>query len=175
MWTATSWSATASIVGTLNGHAFAYDLGAATPRMSDLGPAANDGAEDGDALEDQLRVRVSGNVVAGTQFVGQNERAVAWTLSTTTAPALRFAKIKTFVRENAVRATITVVRDGDTSAPVTVKYGTRDIGGRHETQGLHADPRHPVLRSRPDDGHLPSPDRQRQAPRRSGALPCPAP
>src|SRR5947208_1512596 len=84
----------ASIVGTLNGHAFAYDLGAATPRMSDLGPAANDGAEDGDALEDQLRDRVSGNVVAGTQFVGQNERAVAWRLSRTTAPALRFAKVK---------------------------------------------------------------------------------
>ena len=111
----------ASIVGTLNGHAFAYDLGAATPRMSDLGSAVLDEQED--------PIRVSGNVVAGTQMVGGFDRARAWTLATTTAPALRFTKTKTFVRENAGHATVTVVRDGDTSAAVTVKYATRGIGG----------------------------------------------
>lgn len=111
----------AGIVGTLNTHAFAYDLGAGTPRMSDLGPALLD--------ESEKRIRVSGNVVAGSREVGDSERAVAWTLETTTAPALRFAKTKTFIRENAGHATVTVVRDGDASAAVTVNYGTRDIGG----------------------------------------------
>lgn len=110
----------AGIVGTLNTHAFAYDLGAGTPRMTDLGSAVLDESSDS--------IRVS-NVVAGNQFVGDLERAVAWTLATTTAPALRFAKITTFVRENAGRATVTVVRDGDTSAAVSVNYATRDIGG----------------------------------------------
>lgn len=117
----------ASIIGTLNAHAFAYDLGAATPRMSDLGPAFFQ--DDVTGRPSSNPIRVSGNVVAGTQMVGGFERARAWTLATTTAPALRFAKTKTFVRENAGHATVTVVRDGDTSAAVTVRYGTRDIGG----------------------------------------------
>ena len=108
------------MVATHNQHAFAYDLGAATPRMSDLGPAF---------AEQTGTIHVSGNVVAASQPYSIGTRAVVWTLDTTTAPALRFTKTKTFVRENVGHATVTVVRDGDTSAAVTVKYATRDIEG----------------------------------------------
>ena len=111
------------MVATHNSHAFAYDLGAWVPRMSDLGPAFAEGAEG---------IAVSGNVVAASQRIPGSEptRAVAWRLSTTTAPALRFTKTKSFVRENAGHVTIKVVRDGKRARRVRVDYSTRGIVAR---------------------------------------------
>ena len=149
-------------IATTDAHAFAYDLAARTPRIADLGPYSGD-----------FDVCVSGQLAARTiDFTPdlEQQHAVAWSLSTTTAPALRFDRLKTFVKENAGHVTVTVFRDGDLGPAASIRYFTKTGPGPARNR-LQAHLRSPVLRTRASTSVVPGADHQRQAPRGPRIIP----
>lgn len=112
-----------SRAGDQRSHAFAYDLASADPRMVDLGVPPGSTTSSAAAA--------SGRTVVGTGdlFLGRAQ-AAAWTIRPTAAPALRFGRTRFGVHESSGRATVTVVRAGDPSRPVSVRYSTVGITAR---------------------------------------------
>ena len=104
-------------------HAFAYDLSSADPRMVDLGVPPGSTTSSAAAA--------SGRTVVGTLdlLLGRAQAAV-WTIRPTAAPAVRFGRTRYAVHESRGRATVTVVRAGDPSRPVSVRYSTAGITAR---------------------------------------------
>ena len=97
---------------------FVEDLALPHPQLEAFGSLGSDPAP-----------MVSGHTVVGENDNTGNERVTAYRLSTTTAPSVRFAQLTTPVQENAGRAQLTVVRDGDNSSPVSVGYTTSNFDG----------------------------------------------
>lgn len=105
---------------------FALDLRSSRPEITDLGTL---GGADGSA------VAVVGRTVVGTSTNTDGWRhATAWTLRTTTAPSFRFARLSYPVQENVGAARVTVLRYGNPSRAVSVRYAARDVkaAGHHD-------------------------------------------
>jgi hypothetical protein len=99
--------------------AFAVDLGSSRATLTDLGTVGGSGA---------TATAASGRTVVGWSATSSGLRhATAWTLRTTTAPSLRFGRVRYVVQESARVARVTVVRDGDPSRAVNVRYAARDL------------------------------------------------
>ena len=97
-------------------HAFAVDLAAAVPHMTDLGTRG------------RLSVAnaIDGDLVAGESGKpDEATHATAWILSKSTAPSIRFGSFNYRVDENAGIATVAVTRAGDPAPAVGVRYSTR--------------------------------------------------
>lgn len=95
-------------------HVFAYDLNAAEPRVEVLGPVSD-------------APIVAGRTIVNTRFVGNELHTIVHRLSTTTKPAIRFARLLTTVRENAGRVSVQLIRDGDPAPGIQVRYTTRSL------------------------------------------------
>lgn len=113
-------------------HVFAYDFGATTPRMTDLGPPGRS--------ESAVRA-IDGNVAVGVTFsprTGDRVRAVAWRLRRSTGPVLELARTVFTASEDRRFANVIVKRRGDISRRVQVRYkvaephmwGFRAVAGR---------------------------------------------
>ena len=109
---------------TAGARAFGSDLAAASPDLIDLGTPPN------------LRGGASAVDVDGDTVVGSvrrrfpHERAVVWTLSTTSAPALEFSRLMYTTPEGDHAATVTVTRTGDASGAATVDYTAAPAGAK---------------------------------------------
>jgi probable HAF family extracellular repeat protein len=140
-----------------SGHAFSLDLADQSARMLDLGTIsgpeggaalqvaggdyvygmssrAGDGAGrpvvyDPTAAAPELVDLPGGAFVRAADGNGAVGDSGVWTVSRTTAPSVRFTATTPRVQESARRATITVVRAGDATRPVTAHYTTRQLAG----------------------------------------------
>jgi probable HAF family extracellular repeat protein len=97
----------------------AYDLGAASAALTDLGP-----------LSPFRWPSISGDTVVGAMVAGKSEHAAAWTLSRTTKPGVEFDRLNTSIPENAGRVSVAVTRAGDPGPAITVRYTTKGITAR---------------------------------------------
>lgn len=113
----------ASRAGDQRMHAFAYDLAASDARMVDLGVPAGSTTSGAAA--------VSGRTVVGTADLTLGKATAAvWTVRSTTEPVLRFGRTRYGVHESSGRVSVTVVRAGDPTRPVSVGYATTGITAR---------------------------------------------
>ena len=109
---------------TVGARAFGSDLAAVSSDLIDLGTPPN------------LRGGASAVDVDGDTVVGSvlrrfpHERAVVWTLSTTSAPALEFSRLMYTTPEGDHAATVTVTRTGDASGAATVDYTAAPAGAK---------------------------------------------
>lgn len=99
---------------------FVVDLGAPGPRMVEL--QVPDGLE-----SDGWYAAVDGNRVVGTVHHLYERHAVVWTLVSTSSPVVRLARLSTSAAESSRTAVVSVVRDGDPGAPVSVRYTTEQV------------------------------------------------
>ena len=104
--------------------AFGSDLAAVSSDLIDLGtpPNLRGGAS---------AVDVDGDTVVGSALRRfPHERAVVWTLFTTSAPALEFSRLMYTTPEGDHAATVTVTRTGDASGDSTVGYTAAPAGAK---------------------------------------------
>ena len=113
---------TGTMETTVGVRAFGSDLAAASPELIDLGTPPNlPGAA--------IAVDMEGDIVVGNALGRYpHEHAVAWTLSTTSAPALEFSRLMYTTPEGDRAATVTVRRTGDASGAATVGYTAAPAG-----------------------------------------------